>query len=501
MAELNVYKETSVPASAVPNAWYLIKEGANPFFTLRVADSAGTLIPLGMDVLGTLLAGYSTGANSSITSTDSVLQAFQKTQGQINNLSSAIAGGVKVPLPLDASGNPNYPAATKGDSYIITVSGKIGGALGIDVTAGDVVNALNNNAGGTQSEVGSDWYIIEGNKDIANDTTIGLVRRATIGEVDAGTDVNAYVSSGRLRAGVLATAMLGLSIGVSTPVVAGDNLITTIGKIQAQINNRVVSNTAIVAGTHTKISYDVKGLVTGGANLVEADIPALSIGKITGLQLQINSKANENDSRINNGQTAFEWGNHTSSYMLRSSSSLDDPNQLFVSSAYRVNANPNNPTDAIYSFITFGSQVTVVSQIAGQIANGELYTRAYNTAWSPWRRIWDSVNLLNINQLPNRSYNDLQDLPSLNFVPNTRSILNGAGITGGGDLSANRTIGLTGLALAFHNLATNGFAVRTAVGVVASRAMTGSNSISVANGDGVAGNPTFTMRYAGTIAW
>jgi hypothetical protein len=87
------------------------------------------------------------------------------------------------------------------------------------------------------------------------------------------------------------------------------------------------------------------------------------------------------------------------------------------------------------------------------------------------------------------------------YVPQTRTISNGAGITGGGNLSADRTIGLTGLALALHNLATNGFAVRTAACVAASRVMTGSNSINVANGDGVAGNPTFTMRYAGTISW
>ena len=43
----------------------------------------------------------------------------------------------------------------------------------------------------------------------------------------------------------------------------------------------VVANSAITAGTHTKITYDSKGLVTGGANLTATDIPNLPASKIT----------------------------------------------------------------------------------------------------------------------------------------------------------------------------------------------------------------------------
>jgi hypothetical protein len=370
MAELNVYKETAVPATVVPNALYLIKEGSNPFFTLRVADSAGTLIPLGFDVLGTILAGYSTGSNTTITAADSIIQAFQKAQGQINSLSSAVAGGIRVPLPLNASGNPNYPAATAGDSYIITVAGRVGGASGEVVQVGDLVNALNNNAGGTQASVGANWYVLEGNKDLATDTVLGIVRRATVSEINSGTDANAYVSPERLRSGVLGTPMLGLSIGSNTAIIATDNLIVAIGKAQAQINAREPS-----------------------------------FSKNTGFNrafgTAVNTVAQGNDSRILNGQTAFDWGNHA---------------------------------------------------LAG-------------------------------------------------YVPETRTIGNGAGITGGGNLSSNRTIALTGMALAFHNLSTNGFAVRTAANTVAPRVMTGSDSIAISNGDGVVGNPIFTMQYAGSISW
>lgn len=46
-------------------------------------------------------------------------------------------------------------------------------------------------------------------------------------------------------------------------------------------DTKVVKNTAITAGTKCKITYDAKGLVTGGANLEASDIPSLGAGKIT----------------------------------------------------------------------------------------------------------------------------------------------------------------------------------------------------------------------------
>lgn len=47
-------------------------------------------------------------------------------------------------------------------------------------------------------------------------------------------------------------------------------------------------NNPITPGTKTKITYDAKGFVTGGTNLTEGDIPALSISKIIGLEDIIN---------------------------------------------------------------------------------------------------------------------------------------------------------------------------------------------------------------------
>lgn len=45
----------------------------------------------------------------------------------------------------------------------------------------------------------------------------------------------------------------------------------------------VVKNEAITGGTHTKITYDAKGLVTAGANLTAEDIPTIPNTKVSGL--------------------------------------------------------------------------------------------------------------------------------------------------------------------------------------------------------------------------
>lgn len=83
-------------------------------------------------------------------------------------------------------------------------------------------------------------------------------------------------------------------------------------------------------------------------------------------------------------------------------------------------------------------------------------------------------------------------------------ILAGAGLTksgntldvgaGTGIAVAADTVGLTGQALALHNLATNGLVVRTAAATVAARSIAVSGTgISVSNGDAAAGNPTLSL--------
>lgn len=73
---------------------------------------------------------------------------------------TAVTGLLDLKGTTDCSTNPNYPTALKGDYYVVTVAGKIGGASGPTVAAGDVYFAKADNAGGTEASVGSSWDIL-----------------------------------------------------------------------------------------------------------------------------------------------------------------------------------------------------------------------------------------------------------------------------------------------------------------------------------------------------
>jgi hypothetical protein len=67
---------------------------------------------------------------------------------------------------LNCSANPNYPAADAGDTYRVSVAGKIGGASGPNVEAGDMmVCTTDSTPTGDHATVGAYWDIIQMNLD------------------------------------------------------------------------------------------------------------------------------------------------------------------------------------------------------------------------------------------------------------------------------------------------------------------------------------------------
>jgi hypothetical protein len=67
---------------------------------------------------------------------------------------------------LDCSTNPNYPAASAGWAYKVSVAGKIGGASGLVVEVGDtLICTVDSTASGTQVAVGANWIILQTNID------------------------------------------------------------------------------------------------------------------------------------------------------------------------------------------------------------------------------------------------------------------------------------------------------------------------------------------------
>lgn len=67
---------------------------------------------------------------------------------------------------VDCSASPNYPAASAGWTYKVSVAGKIGGASGPNVEVGDTLTCLvDGSAAGTQATVGANWIIVQTNID------------------------------------------------------------------------------------------------------------------------------------------------------------------------------------------------------------------------------------------------------------------------------------------------------------------------------------------------
>ncbi len=78
-------------------------------------------------------------------------------------VSAAVSGLLELKGGTDCSANPNYPAGSVGDTYYVTVAGKIGGASGKSVDVGDAYICKTDNAGGTEASVGTSWFVLEHN--------------------------------------------------------------------------------------------------------------------------------------------------------------------------------------------------------------------------------------------------------------------------------------------------------------------------------------------------
>jgi hypothetical protein len=126
-------------------------------------------------------------------------------------VAAAVTGLLEFQGNTDCSANPNYPAASKGDLYYVSVAGKIGGAAGKSVDIGDAYIAKADNAGGTEASVGASWFVLEHNlagallgannlSDVANPATA----RSNIGANDAANLTTGNVPTAQMQTNVAA---------------------------------------------------------------------------------------------------------------------------------------------------------------------------------------------------------------------------------------------------------------------------------------------------------
>lgn len=60
---------------------------------------------------------------------------------------------------ISLSGSPNFPEATQGDSYTVSVAGLIGGASGQYLAIGATIVCITDTAGGDYATVGANWSL------------------------------------------------------------------------------------------------------------------------------------------------------------------------------------------------------------------------------------------------------------------------------------------------------------------------------------------------------
>lgn len=224
-------------------------------FTNKTIDANGT----GNSITNLETADFA----ANVIDTDTTLAANSDTRLATQKAVKAYVDGKVVGLleykgAIDASSNPNFPAASQGDYYKISVAGKIGGASGTVVEAGDTIIASADNAGGTLASVGSSWDVIQGNVVTATDSVAGTVELATQAETEAKSLTTRAVTPGSLATFPRKyTATIGDGSTTAIAVTHGLGSIDQVASVRDATTNVQVECDITYGGTTTTFTFAV----------------------------------------------------------------------------------------------------------------------------------------------------------------------------------------------------------------------------------------------------
>ena len=163
-------------------------------------------------------------------------------------------------------------------------------------------------------------------------------------------------------------------------------------------------------GDYTKVTVNDAGLVTVGQSLVESDIPTLSIGKISGLQAALNDK-------------------------------VSGSNQIYTEAPLSISGE-------------------------GMLKDEPTISLNYDNA----TLVLGSDNKLKVGTISSSQVTGLSN----GYVPNTRQVIAGNGLTGGGALSANVTLSVKANGSTI-NVTQNGISVLSAPKLSTARSLWGNS--------------------------
>ena len=222
---------------------------------------------------------------------------------------------------------------------------------------------------------------------------------------------------------------------------------------QATANTKVTANAGITGATHTKITYDSKGLVTAGTDLTANDIPTIPSSKVSGLgSLATKSSVGTND--IANGAvTSAKLGEDVQTALEQAGSAVQPGNMpAATGSAVGGVKSGGDITVATDGAVTVNSATnadhatsadSATKTKATQDADGNVITDTYATK----TELGAKANTADLAKVATTgSYNDLENKPTIPTVNNATLTIqrNGTQVdTFTANASANKTINIT----------------------------------------------------------
>ena len=216
-------------------------------------------------------------------------------QSKISGLTTALAG------KANTADVPTKTSDLTNDSGFITAE-ELPDGYTLPVATADTLGGVKS---GGNITVGSDGAVTVNQAARATTATTATSATNATNDADGNEITETYATKDELTSGLagkqatLSAAQLNaVNSGITSAKVttydgynakitaaqnAADDAADAAAAAQTAANGKVTANAAITAGTATKITYDAKGLVTGGASLTASDIPTIPSTKVSGL--------------------------------------------------------------------------------------------------------------------------------------------------------------------------------------------------------------------------